>query len=433
MFPARYPPPVPPPPTPADRHRALRAGQRFARHVFEWVSRWPWFATVRTLWRRFREDRLGITAGSLTFTSLLALVPMVAVVAAVLTAFPVFDGFQATVQQKLLEHLVPETIARPLLRALRQFAGNARGMGSAGLVLLIASALALMLTIDRTLNAIWRVRRKRPLAQRVLVYWAALTLGPLALAASLSLTSYAVSASRGMVAALPGGVSVALGLLQFAALAAAVAGLFRYVPNVVVAWRHAWAGALFVALAFEGAKRALAWYVESLSNLTIVYGALATLPILLLWVFLCWVILLLGAVVAAYAPSLQLRLADRPRVPGWRFELALEVLRELQPVPGDATARGATLPALAESLRTDPLRIEPVIELLVDLDWIARLDEAGHGRYVLLCDPKTTPIAPLLQRALLAPAPVSGGLFERVGLTTTTLAEALAGGAARGA
>jgi len=155
-------------------------------------------------------------------------------------------------------------------------------MGTAGLLLLVATALAMVLTIDRTLNAIWRVRKARPLGQRVLVYWAALTLGPLALGVSLTLTSYAVSASKGLVGALPGGVSLVLEVMQFVLLAAATAGLFHYVPNTPVRWRHAWAGGLFVALAFELAKKSLAWYVDSVPTYSTVYGALATLPILLL-------------------------------------------------------------------------------------------------------------------------------------------------------
>ena len=124
--------------------------------------------------------------------------PLFTVMLAVFTAFPMFASLQVDLESYFLRSLVPDSIARPVLRALTEFAGKARSMGTLGLVLLVATALALMLTIDRTLNAIWRVRRRRPFAQRVLVYWAALTLGPLALGVSLSLTSYAVSVSRGL-------------------------------------------------------------------------------------------------------------------------------------------------------------------------------------------------------------------------------------------
>ncbi|MBP6763567.1 MAG: YihY family inner membrane protein, partial [Rubrivivax sp.] len=257
-----------------------------AAELLKTLRAWPWYDTLRTLRQRFREDRLGLTAGSLTFTTLIALVPLVTVMLAVFTAFPMFAGFESSLEKYFLQNLVPDNIAKPVLRSLTQFAGKARSMGTAGLLLLGVTALAMVLTIDRTLNAIWRVRKARPLGQRVLVYWAALTLGPLALGVSLSLTSYALSASKGLVGALPGGVSLVLEVMQFVLLAAATAGLFHYVPNTSVRWRHAWAGGLFVAVAFELAKKSLAWYVESVPAYSTVYGALATLPILLLWIYL---------------------------------------------------------------------------------------------------------------------------------------------------
>ena len=153
------------------------------------LQRWPYLDTVLTLRQRFREDRLGLTAGSLTFTTLISLVPLVTVMLAAFAAFPVFSSFQDALQKYFLQSLVPDVIARPVLGALTQFSSKASRLGSVGLVALVGSAIAMMLTIDRTLNAIWRVRTPRPIAQRVLVYWAAVTLGPLMLGISLTLTS----------------------------------------------------------------------------------------------------------------------------------------------------------------------------------------------------------------------------------------------------
>jgi membrane protein len=374
--------------------------------LLETLRTWPWYATLRTLYQRFLEDRLGLTAGSLTFTTLIALVPLFTVMLAVFTAFPMFSSIQGDLERYFLRSLVPDNIARPVLLALTEFAGKARGMGTLGLLLLLVTALALMLTIDRTLNAIWRVQQKRPFAQRILVYWAALTLGPLALGVSLSLTSYALSAPRGMVRAMPGGFGLALNALQFMLLAAGMAGLYRYVPNVSVRWRHAWAGGLFVAVALEGAQRALVWYVASVPSFSAVYGAFATAPILLLWVYLVWVIVLLGAVIAAYAPSLQARVATIEATAGWRFELALTVLRQLAAVRRTGQ-HGLSLAAMAGSLRADPLQLEPVVELLTALNWVSRLDEEGDPRHVLLCDPETTPLAPLIDLTLLKPGTAS--------------------------
>jgi membrane protein len=390
---------------------------------------WPWFDTLRTLRERFREDHLGLTASSLTFTTLIALVPLVTVMLAVFSAFPMFASFQVALQKYFLQSLVPDSIAAPVLRALTQFAGKASQLGSVGLLLLVATALALVLTIDRTLNALWRVRTPRPLGQRLLVYWTALTLGPLALGVSLSMTSYALSASKGLVSALPGGVSLLLSGIEFGILAFAAAALFHYVPNTAVRWRHAWSGAIFVALAFEGAKKGLAWYLQLVPTYSVMYGAFATVPILLLWVYLGWVIVLLGAVIAAYAPSLQMHIVRRAPTPGLPFELALALLQRLA-VARQSAGHGVSLAGLASALRTDPLQLEPLVDVLAQLDWVRRLDEPEGergARLVLLCDPERTPVAPLVERLLLAPGPASARFRAAAGWQQLTLAEALAG------
>jgi len=183
----------------------------------------PWKNTALTLRERFREDRLGLTASSLTFTTTIALVPLITVALAVFSAFPMFAKFQDVLQKWLVDSLIPDNIARQVLGYLTQFAGKASRLGVAGVAVLFTTALALILTIDRTLNNIWRVRRPRALAQRVLVYWAGMTLGPLLLGASLTMTSYAISASRGLVGVVPGGIGVLLDFLQFGLLAAGAA------------------------------------------------------------------------------------------------------------------------------------------------------------------------------------------------------------------
>jgi membrane protein len=388
------------------------------------LQTWPWRDTLRTLRARFRDDRLGLTASSLTFTTLISLVPLLTVMLAVFSAFPMFASFQESLQKYFLQTLVPQDIASQVLKALNQFAGKAKGVGSVGLVLLVLAALALMLTIDRTLNNIWRVRAMRPIAQRVLVYWSAATLGPLVLGVSLSLTSYAISASKGFVAVLPGGLALLLAVLEFLLLVAAFAGLFHYVPNTHVRWRHAIAGGAFTAFGIEVAKKLLGWYLQTVPTYTVIYGTLAAVPILLIWVYLGWVMVLLGAVVAAYAPSLQLRVKRWPDGPGARLQLALAVLRELAQAR-TLGERGLSSGQLGETLRIDPLQTEPILETLVAFDWIGRLEEAADPRFVLLCEPARTPAQPLIALMLLAPTTASRGLWRRAGFDTMTLQELL--------
>ena len=372
--------------------------------------------------QRFREDRLGMTAGSLTFTTLIALVPLLTVTLALFTAFPMFSTFQGSLERLFLQNLVPDTIARPVLSALSQFAGKASRMGALGLAALAVTALALIMTIDRTLNAIWRVRRPRSLGRRLLIYWAALTVGPLVLGASLTMTSSVLSATRGWLGAVPGGFGLLLDGVQFALLVLFAAGLYHFVPNTEVRWRHALAGGLFVGVAIEVAKKGLVWYVGAVPMLTSVYGAFSILPILLLWVYLLWVVVLLGAVIAAYAPVLLGR-AVRPWTgPGVEFRQALGLLEELDRARR-TSARGRDLETLAEALAVDAVALESLMDDLVALGWVSRLDEPAPQRWVLLADLHETPAAPLVDALLLKPDPALASFRSHTGLDNWRLAE----------
>ena len=377
------------------------------------LQTFPWRETARTLAQRFREDRLGNTASSLTFTTLISLVPLFTVVLAVFTAFPMFGKLQQDLQQWLTESLIPESIAKQVMSYLTQFAAKSSRLGLAGIVVLLVTAISLILTIDRTLNSIWRVRRPRPLARRVLTYWGVLTLGPLLLAGSLAISSFLLSASRGLIGEMPGGLGLLLDVFQFTLIAAGMAALYRYVPNTEVKWNHAFSGAIFVALGLELAKRALGWYLSRMPAYSVVYGAFASVPILLLWVYLVWLIVLLGAVIAAYLPSLLSGIARRTDQPGWRFELALELLRELH-----AHRAGKHLIEMAQALRVDPLQLEEPLEAVESLGWIGSLQD---GRYVLLVDPAVTAVAPLGERLLLERNSNTRKTWEKSQLLSSTL------------
>ncbi len=391
------------------------------------LTNFPWKNTALTLQARFREDRLGLTASSLTFTTTIALVPFMTVALAVFTAFPMFVKFQLVLQKWLVESLVPDTIARQVPDYLNQFAGQASKLGVAGVLVLLVTALALMLTIDRTLNSIWRVRKPRHFGQRVLVYWSAVTLGPLLLGVSLTLTSYAISVSKGVVGVMPDGVQLSLDVLQFFMVAGGLAALYHYVPNTQVKWGHAWAGGLFVSAGLALAKKILVLYLGKVPTYSMVYGAFAAVPIFLVWIYVAWVIVLLGAVIAAYLPSLLSGVQRRPRLHGFQFHLALEALQQLEQARVD-NATGLTMGQLANAIGVDALQLEPVLATLSELDWTARLDEDNPDqstRYVLLVNPDTTPLAPLLNALLLARDAVTQNLWEKSLWPSLLLREAL--------
>jgi membrane protein len=336
-------------------------------NFFERLSLFPWRNTARTLRQRFREDRLGQTAGSLTFTTTIALVPMVTVALAVFTAFPMFGDFQTVLQKRLVESLVPDNISRQVLGYLTLFASKASRLGVAGVTALLFSALALVFTIDRTLNAIWRVRKRRPLAHSMLLYWTAITLGPLLMGASLVMMSEFVAASRGVAPDGAGNLRWLFSTLEFLLLSWAVSALYRFVPYTQVRWSHALVGGVWVAAATEVARKVLAYYFGQMPTYSVVYGAFATVPILLVWIYLAWSIVLMGAVLVANLPSLLGGISRDGRSVGWRFQLALEVLQHLQ-IARNTPEHGASMTTLCEELALDPLQIEDVLAALVDLD-----------------------------------------------------------------
>jgi membrane protein len=350
------------------------------------LKEFPWRMAARSLRMRFAEDRLGQTAGALTFTTTIALVPLVTVTLAVVTAFPIFDQFQNVLQRWLVESLIPDSIARQVLGYMTQFTSKASRLGSVSFAALLFSALALIFTIDRSFNAIWRVRKLRPLPQRVLLYWAVLTLGPLMLTAGLVTMASVISWSGGSLRSQGPGMKLALDGLEFALLWIGITCLYRFVPNTHVPWRQVLGGSLATTLVLEAARAMLTWYLGNMSTFSLVYGAFATVPILLIWIYMNWVIVLLGAVLVASWPSLMMGALRHSSAPGWHFQLATEVLKLL----GEArqtSGHGLDSLSLSKQLQVDPLQLEVVLENLQALDWVGLLNEEQPGRaprYVLL-------------------------------------------------
>ena len=405
------------------RRRALPTG--FTASEFSWGN------TLRMLRQRFANDQLGLTASSLTYTTLLAIVPFFTVLLAVFTAFPSFARLQENLQSWLVQSLIPEAIAEQLMGYILQFSSKASQLGAVGLGFLVVTVIQLTLTMDKTLNHIWRVQRLRPLGQRLLIYWGVLTLGPLLLGMSVATTSYVVSASRGLVQALPAAVQWGFNSLELLLMAAAMAALYHFVPNTPVRWRHAWAGGIFVSLGLALARKLLGLYLATVPTYSAIYGTFATLPILLLWIYICWVIFLLGAIVAAYWPSLRSGASRALDGPGRDFALALEVLPALPPLRNDSEG-GLAGSALAQQLHVDRLQIEPALAALTALRWVGAMPESatsyleeGEPRYVLLADPQTTALAPLLEVLLLRQEGATAPLWERSGWAQHTVAQVL--------
>jgi membrane protein len=389
------------------------------------VSVFPWRQMGAVLAERFRDARLGVSASSLTFTTVLAMVPLFAVGLAVFSAFPVFGKFQDTIQRWLIESLVPESIARQVLSYLTQFSLKASRLGTAGLLAVLVSAVFLMVTIERTLGQIWRLQRQRPLPQRVLLYWSAITLGPLLLGSSLAATSFVVTASRDVVNVLPGSTRWLLDGFEFLMLTACVSGLYFYVPYTRVRWRHAITAGFLVAGSLEVAKKLMAFYLLEVPTYSLVYGAFAAVPILLVWIYVTWLLVLLGAVLASSLPELGRPVWRKPAGAGWSFRLALEVLAELNAAKA-TERRGRSVDELAAFLRVETDELRQVLAVLQGLDWVGRLSEQndlGQARLVLLVDPEMASVAPLADRLLVLRGSPSDPLWLQTGLDQIRLVQ----------
>jgi membrane protein len=255
------------------------------------------------------------------------------------------------------------------------------------------------------------------LAQRVLLYWAALTLGPLMLGGSLAITSYVVSASEG-VGVLPNDLRFVLDAIEFALLTACATGLYFYVPNTRVLWQHALAGGLVCSIGIELGKKSLTLYLAQMPSYSAIYGAFAAVPILLVWIYVAWVIVLVGALTAASLPEIGREALRRRSGAGWSFRLALETLSLLD-LQKSNPPYGLSLTEMAERLRIELRHVQRVIEVLVQLGWTGKLHPLGHelaGRYVLLVDLKTTPLAPLADALLLSRLDESLAVWRQLGV-----------------
>jgi len=392
------------------------------------LMQFPWQPMGRTLWRRFREVRLGMTASSLTFTTVLALVPLFTLGLAIFTAFPIFAKVQDQLQRWLIDSLVPESISRQVLGSLTQFSKKANRLGLVGLIAVVMTSLALLVTIDRTLGQIWRVNRPRPWGQRVLIYWAGLTLGPLLLGGSLAISSYLFTGYLSDYADwLPVTVRSLLDLVEFGLLAATVTGLYYYLPNTRVDWRHALTGGVAVALGLELAKNLLAIYLAQMPTYSAIYGAFSAVPILLVWIYVAWVVVLLGAVLTASLPEIG-RQAKRPvDGPGWSFRLALETLGLLRDARVNSP-QGLRLIEMASQLKIEHRHAIRVMDALHELGWAGRIEQADaktDSAWVLLIDLTTTPLAPLAEKLWLAHPSEADVIWQKTHLDQLTVADVI--------
>lgn len=352
---------------------------------------------VRVVVRRFEEDKGLQIASSLTFTTLLSLVPIITVALTLMSAFPVFRGLSGVIEDWIFDNVVPES-ADIIEKYADQFIDNAANLTAVGLVFLAVTAIMMLITIDDAFNNIWRVRRARPMLQRVLIYWALITVGPLLIGASLSLSSWLMSASAGWTQGIPHANVV---LIKFSAIAltgVALALLYYAMPNRPVKISDALVGGMLAGVVFELTKHAFGFYITNFPTYKLVYGAFAAVPVFLLWLYISWLVVLLGAVVVAALPEWRQQSVQGRLAPGSNFVYALQVLKELW----QAQQRGAvvTVAQLHSALHIRYERIEAILETMQRATWVNRSMPVG---WVLQRNPATIAVAEVYKRFVFDP------------------------------
>ncbi|AKZ62725.1 membrane protein [Herbaspirillum hiltneri N3] len=352
--------------------------------------------------KRLSDDRLPQVAGSLTFTTILSLVPLLTIALAIFTAFPLFSTFRSALEAYFVQSLMPKGVASTILGYLNQFSSKSARLSAVGGVALILTSVLTMATIDRVFNQIWRVKKSRPLLQRILVYWAIITLGPLLIGISISVTSYLYSATNGVVTSVPLIGASFYTLVSVLLTTSAFTLLYIAVPNQWVDWRDAVWGGLLAGVGVEIAKRLFASYVMKFPTYTMVYGTVAALPIFLLWIYMLWMITLVGALVTAALPIVRYERWWHVASPGSEFIDAMKVLKILH----EARANGESAKVDAGLLRTRTHlgleELQTLLQKMLEAGWVGSLKgEAprlsawnkrladGLDRWTLLINPES--------------------------------------------
>ncbi len=335
---------------------------------------WP---EVRDLFlfaqRRLREESLPQVAGSLTFTTVFALVPLLTIALAIFTTFPLFNSFRSSLEAYFVQSVMPKSISTTILNYLTMFASKATRLSAVGAVALIFTSIAMMNLIERVFNRIWRVRAERRWTKRILVYWAIITLGPLLIGVSLTLSGQVFMATSDLIGDLPVVGALIYTVLSLALTTAGFTLLYVAVPNRDVDWYDGAWGGLVAGLAFEVAKRGFAIFITQFPTYSKIYGALAALPLFLLWVYVSWLITLFGALLVAALPVVKYERWWHEAQPGGEFVDAMAILRVLHVACKCGDTALVSAGAIRARTRLGFDEMDTLLEKMMIAGWVGRV------------------------------------------------------------
>ena len=335
---------------------------------------WP---EVRDLFlfaqRRLREESLPQVAGSLTFTTVFALVPLLTIALAIFTTFPLFNAFRSSLEAYFVQSVMPKSISTTILNYLTMFASKATRLSAVGAVALIFTSIAMMNLIERVFNRIWRVRAERRWTKRILVYWAIITLGPLLIGVSLTLSGQVFMATSDLIGDVPVVGALIYTVLSLALTTAGFTLLYVAVPNRDVDWYDGAWGGLVAGLAFEVAKRGFAVFITQFPTYSKIYGALAALPLFLLWVYVSWLITLFGALLVAALPVVKYERWWHEAQPGGEFVDAIAILRVLHVACKCGDTALVSAGAIRARTRLGFDEMDTLLEKMMAEGWVGRV------------------------------------------------------------
>lgn len=359
--------------------------------------------------RHFSSTRGMQTASSLAYTTLLSIVPLLAVMFGLFGKIPLLQGVSTAIQEFIFSNFVPQ-FGESLQGYLGQFSSNASSLTFSGSMVLVLIALMLMATIENAFNRIWFVTRKRNPISRLLVYWAVLTMGPLLIGIGMASTSYILSLP--LLNELDSSLNLSarlISFLPFLTTSIAFSLIYILIPNCLVIKKNAFISGVIAAVLFELAKYAFGIYVRTMTSYQNIYGAVAIIPLFLIWIYVSWTIVLFGAYMSFCLTSFRLQdeIETRSKA-GWRFMDVLKVLSYMY--QAQRTGFTVSIPEIRrDAIKLPHYQMNNLLDTLQHAGWV---NESANGQWLLSRDMTETTLYDL-HKVLPVRLPVTDRELDR--------------------